>query len=82
MMTGANGGTAATRAPAAVLDDVRRDVVGHGSACGGAYGMKTMVYADWTASGRASRAIEREVAMRVLPTYANTHTTTSTTGAQ
>lgn len=82
MMTGANGGTAATRAPAAVLDDVRRDVVGHGSACGGPYGMKTMVYADWTASGRASRAIEREVAMRVLPTYANTHTTTSTTGAQ
>ena len=65
-----------------ILLDARRDVVGHGATMRGAYGVKLVTYADWTASGRASRAVERYVAERVLPTYANTHTSTSTTGAQ
>lgn len=64
------------------LERVRRDVVGHGTRITTAYGCKVMVYADWTASGRALRSIEGMIREEVLPTYANTHTTTSTTGAQ
>ena len=58
----------------AILESVRRDIVGHGATFGGAYGTKSLVYADYTASGRASRAVERCVARDVLPMYANTHT--------
>ena len=65
-----------------MLERVRRDVVGHGTRITTAYGRKVMVYADWTASGRALRSIEGMIREEVLPTYANTHTTTSTTGAQ
>ena len=48
----------------ATLTRMRRDVVGYGSTFSGAYGDKLMVYADWTASGRALRvgrvgAVER-----------------------
>ena len=43
---------------------------------------RPIVYADWTASGRAHRAVEDHVTTQVLPFYANTHTTTSVTGAQ
>ena len=41
-----------------------------------------MVYADYTASGRALRDTERFVTTEVLPWYANTHTTTSVTSLQ
>ncbi|ACO67040.1 predicted protein, partial [Micromonas commoda] len=66
----------------ATLTRMRRDVIGHGSTFSGAYGEKLMVYADWTASGRALRSVERKIRRDVLPLYANTHTSTSTTGAQ
>ena len=36
-----------------ILLDARRDVVGHGATMRGAYGVKLVTYADWTASGRA-----------------------------
>ena len=66
----------------ATLTRMRRDVVGYGSTFSGAYGDKLMVYADWTASGRALRIVEAKIRNDVLPLYANTHTSTSTTGAQ
>ena len=66
----------------ATLTRMRRDVIGHGSTFSGAYGEKLMVYADWTASGRALRSVESKIRRDVLPLYANTHTSTSTTGAQ
>ena len=66
----------------ATLTRMRRDVVGYGSTFSGAYGDKLMVYADWTASGRALRSVEAKIRNDVLPLYANTHTSTSTTGAQ
>jgi len=44
--------------------------------------VRPIVYTDWTASGRAHAAVESYVTREVLPFYANTHTTTSVTGAQ
>lgn len=41
-----------------------------------------VVYADWTATGRAVSQIERYLSDEVLPLFGNTHTTTSITGAQ
>jgi selenocysteine lyase/cysteine desulfurase len=46
------------------------------------YGHKPLVYADYTASGRAYAPIERFIQQRVLPFYANTHSESSLTGRQ
>jgi hypothetical protein len=40
-----------------------------------------VLYADYTASGRALSFIEDYVRSEVLPTYGNTHTLASKTGA-
>lgn len=45
------------------------------------FGPRRIVYADFTASGRSLPAIERAVQEQVLPTYGNTHTDASHTGA-
>ena len=45
-------------------------------------GQKPLVYADWTASGRAVDQIEEYIRNEVMPLYGNTHTTTSITGHQ
>ena len=44
------------------------------------YGLKKMVYADWTASGRAYRPIEQRLQNDIMPLLANTHTETTVTG--
>lgn len=46
------------------------------------FGRKRMLYADWTASGRAYRPIEMELLDRVLPFFGNTHTETTVTGSR
>ncbi len=46
------------------------------------YGRKPLVYADYTASGRAYAPIEDFIQQRVLPFYANTHSDSSLTGRQ
>jgi selenocysteine lyase/cysteine desulfurase len=43
-------------------------------------GEKQIIYADWTASGRAYRPIEEFIQKKVLPFVANTHTETTVTG--
>jgi selenocysteine lyase/cysteine desulfurase len=45
------------------------------------YGLKKIVYADWTASGRLYRPIEEKLFHEIGPYVANTHTETSITGA-
>ncbi len=46
----------------------------------GPFGEIPLLYADYTASGRALGAVEKAIQEQVLPLYANTHTETSFTG--
>jgi selenocysteine lyase/cysteine desulfurase len=46
------------------------------------FGNKRQVYCDYTASGKALHCIEDYILHKVLPSYANTHTTTSATSLQ
>ena len=46
----------------------------------GPFGPRRLVYADYTASGRALSFVEDYIRERVLPFYANTHTEASATG--
>lgn len=43
-------------------------------------GLKKIVYADWTASGRAYKPIEEYIQNSILPFVANTHTESTVTG--
>jgi selenocysteine lyase/cysteine desulfurase len=65
-----------------ILDRVRASVIGTNHVIDGPFGPRRMVYADFTASGRAVSFIEDFIRERVLPTYANTHTESSGTGLQ
>jgi selenocysteine lyase/cysteine desulfurase len=44
-------------------------------------GPKPLVYADWTAAGRAYIPIEQQLQKEILPLFANTHTASTHTGA-
>jgi selenocysteine lyase/cysteine desulfurase len=44
-------------------------------------GVKPLIYADWTASGRNYLPIELRIQHDIMPLTANTHTETSTTGS-
>ena len=44
------------------------------------YGTMKMIYADWTASGRAYAPIEKRLQHEIMPLLANTHTETTVTG--
>ena len=46
------------------------------------FGKRKVVYCDYTASGKSLHCIENYVMNEVLPTYGNTHTTTSVTSLQ
>lgn len=46
------------------------------------FGRRQVVYCDYTASGKSLESIETYIVNEVLPTYGNTHTTTSVTSLQ
>mmetsp|Transcript_6281 Transcript_6281/g.6788 ORF Transcript_6281/g.6788 Transcript_6281/m.6788 type:complete len:697 (+) Transcript_6281:90-2180(+) len=65
-----------------MIDHLRMNIIGDRCIFKTPFGNKEIVYADYTASGRALKFVEDYVLEVAIPTYANTHTEASTTGAQ
>ncbi|MGI9595277.1 MAG: aminotransferase class V-fold PLP-dependent enzyme [Acidimicrobiales bacterium] len=65
-----------------LVDHIRQSIIGRSQTATGPFGTHPVVYADYTASGRALRFIEDYLSTMVLPGYANTHSESSATGIQ
>lgn len=61
------------------FDKFRSHVIGNGQEFNSPYGRKSIIYADWTASGRLFRPIEIKISEVFGPYMANTHTESNTT---
>ena len=61
---------------------LREGVLGDRATVPSPFGPRPLIYADYTASGRAFRPIEDFLLARVLPFYANTHSESAFTGRQ
>jgi len=59
---------------------LRGALIGDGMMIDGPFGPRPLVYADYTASGRALMPVERFMLEHVLPFYANSHTEASFCG--
>jgi len=64
-----------------VVARLRAGLIGEGAEIVTPFGKKRLIYADYTASGRALRQVEDFVSENVLPFYANSHTDASFCGA-
>ncbi len=60
--------------------EFREQTIGYDFKFQTCYGQKNMIYADWTASGRLYRPIEKKVADIIGPFVGNTHSEASTVG--
>ena len=65
-----------------LVELIRHSVIGEDELVDGPFGPRRVIYADYTASGRALTFIEDFIRAAVLPLYANTHTESSGTGLQ
>lgn len=64
-----------------IVAQLRKGLIGEGTEITTPFGIKKLVYADYTASGRALQQVEEFIAEQVLPYYANSHTEASWCGA-
>ena len=64
-----------------IVARLRDGLIGEGAEFETEFCTKKLVYADYTASGRALRQVESFIAEQVLPFYANSHTEASYCGA-
>jgi selenocysteine lyase/cysteine desulfurase len=62
------------------IEDIRKSIIGEGGAIPGPFGPRSLIYADYVASGRSLGFIEDAIRAHVMPFYGNTHTETSFTG--
>ena len=58
----------------------RSQIIGQHQPFDSPYGQQELLYADWTASGRAYGPIEACIQQQIMPFLANTHTETTLTG--
>ena len=65
-----------------LLRCIHDSIIGDYSIFSTVYGKRSLIYADYIASGRALKFIEDYMQQEILPSYANTHTVTSTVGLQ
>jgi len=61
---------------------LRKDTIGHDLIVKTPFGVRRVVYADFTASGRALGWVENVIREQVLPSYGNTHTLSTATARQ
>ena len=61
---------------------IRDGIIGKDTQIHTPFGVRTLTYADYTASGRSLDFIEDAIRHHVLPLYANTHTEANATGQQ
>jgi selenocysteine lyase/cysteine desulfurase len=66
--------------PVSRIEHIRASIIGDDAIVEGPFGPRRLVYADYTASGRALTFVEDYIRERVLPLYGNTHTEASATG--
>lgn len=59
----------------------RENTIGNDLLFGTPYGIKKLIYADWTASGRLYKPIEKQISDIIGPYVGNTHTETTLTGS-
>ena len=59
----------------------RQNIIGQDAKFETPYGVKKIIYADWTASGRMYQPIEDVINNKIYPFVANTHTETNVTGS-
>jgi selenocysteine lyase/cysteine desulfurase len=71
-------------APKSALEDYfsrfRRNIIGNHQTFDSSFGQKQIIYADWTATGRAYNPIEECLQKEIMPFAGNTHTETTVTG--
>jgi selenocysteine lyase/cysteine desulfurase len=70
------------RASERLIETIRASIIGDDEMIETPFGLRRVLYADYTASGRSLSFIEDFLRTEVMPLYGNTHTETSAAGLQ